>query len=74
MSIFFEKSTRTFFLDCKNVTYAFFINDFGYAEHLYFGKKISHDDLRYTRAWGRLSCEARQKGFDPLNTVPSELA
>lgn len=74
MSIFFEESTRTFFLDGKNVTYAFFINDFGYAEHLYFGRKIPRDDLRYTRAWGRLSCEARQKGFDPLNTVPSELS
>ena len=74
MSIFFEKTSKTFFLDGKNVTYAFFINNYNYAEHLYFGKKIPHDDLRFTRAWGRLSCEAYQKGFDPLNTIPSELA
>lgn len=33
MSIFFEKTSKTFFLDGKNVTYAFFINNYNYAEH-----------------------------------------
>ena len=49
MSIHFDNATKTFYLDGKNVTYAFFINNYGYAEHLYFGKKIGHDLLLYTR-------------------------
>ena len=49
MSIHFDNGTKTFYLDGKNVTYAFFINNYGYAEHLYFGKKIGHDLLLYTR-------------------------
>ncbi len=52
MSVSFDKNTKTFYLDGKNLTYAFFINNFGYAEHLYFGKKIHHDYYLYTRTDG----------------------
>ena len=33
MSIHFDNGTKTFYLDGKNVTYAFFINNYGYAEN-----------------------------------------
>ena len=49
MAIKFDKVSRTFYLDGKDITYAFFINEYDYAEHLYYGKTIGHDDLRYTR-------------------------
>ncbi len=49
MAITFDKTTQTFYLDGKNSTYAFYINALGYAEHLYYGKKIGHDLLLYTK-------------------------
>ena len=49
MAIKFDKVSRTFYLDGRDITYAFFINEYDYAEHLYYGKTIGHDDLRYTR-------------------------
>ncbi len=52
MSISFDKSTQTFYLDGKGVTYAFFINNYGFAEHLYYGKKIHHDCYLHTRSDG----------------------
>ena len=64
MSIYFDKETKTFYLEGKSTTYAFFINNFGYAEHLYFGKKIPHDDLLYTRMRDPDSCIATAPGRD----------
>jgi alpha-galactosidase len=52
MAISYQESTKTFFLDGKGVTYAFCINDYDYLEHLYFGKTIGHDDIRYVRGCG----------------------
>ncbi|MBQ8684468.1 MAG: alpha-galactosidase [Clostridia bacterium] len=50
MAIVYQAETKTFFLDGAGVTYAFCINEAGYAEHLYWGTAIPHDDLRYTCA------------------------
>ncbi len=52
MAISFDRSTKTFYLDGRSITYAFTVNSYGYAEHLYFGKKISHDPLFFTRGGG----------------------
>lgn len=69
--ITFDKDTKTFYLDGKDITYSFFINHTGYAEHLYFGKKIAHDDIRYTRALGMTSSYTAPPGFnggdEPIN-------
>ncbi len=56
MAITFNKETKTFYLDGKGITYAFMINDFDVAEHLYYGKTIAHDDLSYTT--GQIGCHA----------------
>ena len=48
MSIFYNEEFKTFFLDGKNITYAFRVNHLEYLEHLYFGKKIHHDNIAYT--------------------------
>ena len=64
MAITYNESIRTFYLDGKGITYAFYINEFDYAEHLYYGKTIGHDDLRYTRGvWGG-SSDATVPGYD----------
>lgn len=77
MPIFFDGKTKTFFLDGKNVTYAFFINDCGYAEHLYYGKTIGHDDLAFMRTVGATSCLATTPGKDTCDSYhhfPAELS
>ena len=45
MAIYFDKSTSSFYLEGKDITYAFFINSYGYPEHLYFGERIHRDQL-----------------------------
>ena len=55
MAIYFNNETKTFYLEGKSSTYAFFINNYGYAEHLYYGKKIHRDYLLFTRACGTYS-------------------
>ncbi|MBQ9112650.1 MAG: alpha-galactosidase [Clostridia bacterium] len=64
MSITFEKSQNTFYLDGKGVTYALYINEVGYPCHMYFGAEITHDGLRHTRGVGRTSRTATPPGMD----------
>ena len=49
MAITVNEQKRIFFLDGKDTTYAFMINEYNYAEHLYYGKRIGHDDITYIR-------------------------
>ena len=80
MAITFDKSTKTFYLDGKDSTYAFYINNFGYAEHLYYGKKIPHDFLLYTRKTAPGSADAtvpglfKPEGICTYNQMGSELS
>lgn len=52
MSIVFHEDSKTFYLEGKNITYAFFINRLGFPEHLWFGDRVGRDDLTYARATG----------------------
>ncbi len=64
MSITYCSETKTFFLDGKNTTYAFFVADGGYLTHLYYGAPIGHDDIRYTHGEGRNSMRTTPPGDD----------
>lgn len=46
--IFFDENTKTFFLESKDVTYAFSISKHGFLQHLYYGKRIAREDLAYS--------------------------
>ncbi len=48
MAIFYDKLQKTFYLESKNVTYAFCINELGFLNHLYYGKRISRGGLSHT--------------------------
>ena len=48
MSIFYEQNLKTFFLESKGLTYAFKISEFGFLQHLYFGKRIARESLAHT--------------------------
>ena len=80
MAITFDSSTRTFYLDGKNISYVFFINEYGYAEHLYFGKHIDHDDLSYTREVGvhsfpvKIPCTEDRSKYCFYNQFKTELS
>ena len=80
MSISFDKSTNTFYLDGKSVTYAFYINNNGYLEHIYYGSKIGHDILLYTRTHATGTNEAAHPGaaldapIRSYNLMDSELS
>ena len=81
MSITINTELKIFYLDGKNITYAFFINEYGYAEHLYFGKRIGHDDIRSMRCSGAGSfiatipgIDLNTKGIKSYNHFPSELS
>ena len=65
MAIVFNEATKTFYLEGKDYTYAFYINHMGYAEHLYFGKRIDRDDITALRAFGSISCPA----MPPCNSL-----
>ncbi len=64
MAITFNESTKTFYLDGKGISYVFKINAFDYAEHIYYGKSVPHDDL--THIMGQVGCHAA------LNSVPGK--
>jgi len=46
MAISFNEKTRTFFLESKNTSYVFCITPTGFLRHLYYGPRISQEDLR----------------------------
>ncbi len=43
MAIYFDAQNKVFYLESKDVTYAFGINKIGALEHLYFGKRTGRD-------------------------------
>lgn len=47
MQIYYQEETRTFYLNTRNTSYVFFVNELGDLEHLYYGKRIPNVDLRY---------------------------
>lgn len=51
MAIHFCENSKTFYLDGKDISYIFCL-DQNYVEHLYFGKKIPQDSLEYSRSGG----------------------
>ena len=62
----FVAETNTFFLDGKDFTYAFYVGESGQLRNLYCGKKIAHDDLRYSVACGATTCMATAPGRNDL--------
>lgn len=58
MSVIYQESTKTFYLESKDITYAFYINKLGFPEHLYFGRRVGHDALNYAYSVGATSMRA----------------
>ena len=46
--IFFNAETKTFYLESKNVSYVFCVNEYGFLQHLYYGKRIAREELMFS--------------------------
>lgn len=55
MAIFFDEQTKTFYLESKDTSYAFGIHECGCLQHLYYGKRVARDELRYIASSGARS-------------------
>lgn len=62
MAIIFNEANKIFYLEGKDISYIFRINEYGFAEHLYFGRQIARDDITHLRAFGGNSCYAMIPG------------
>ncbi len=51
MSIYFDDGKKTFYLESKDITYAFRIHESGFLQHLYYGKRIAREDLSHLPHW-----------------------
>ena len=76
MGIFFDNNSRTFYLESKGLTYAFGVSQYGFLEHLYFGKRIAREDLGQTVCLfdrGHGACVGGSAdGSHSLNNYPNE--
>ena len=70
--IYFSEENQTFYLENRNVTYAFTIKN-GELEHLWFGKKIGRDNLTYVRSNDGQGCDAGQPGRYTPNSMAQEV-
>ncbi len=59
MAIVFNEENKHFYLEGKDISYIFRINRIGYAEHLYFGRRIGRDDMEYMQSIGSGSAYAQ---------------
>ena len=67
MAIYFDEQSKIFYLEGKDLTYAFGMNRFGFVEHLYFGKRIAREDVRYAKGFsGRYADAAVPGSFDDM--------
>lgn len=71
MAIYFDEATKTFYLEGKNISYVFYINKRGFAEHLYYGRRIARDCIFYTKASGAASRTATVPGCDNVPGIRS---
>ncbi len=74
MSIYYNEETKIFYLEGKEATYSFYVNNSGYLEHLYFGEKIGREDIRYTAFEGRTSFEAKSEKGCAYNLKSPEIS
>jgi len=64
-----------FVINGKRYTYAMYVNDAGYLQHAYYGKKISVSDVHYyiNSIGGRLEPKSDDKNYDmAFDTMPTE--
>lgn len=59
MAIIFNEENKHFYLEGKDISYIFRINRIGFAEHLYFGRRIGRENMEYMQSIGSGSAYAQ---------------
>ncbi len=76
MSIYYDKQLKTFYLENRRYTYAFCVSEYGFLNHLYFGKRIERENLCHTISLsdrGHSTCMAEaSSGEHSLNNYANE--
>ena len=68
-------NNKTFYLNGKDYTYAIFVNEAGYLQHAYYGKKIGSEVVDYTVSQVGEKFEPKKDDFNAdmrFNSMPSE--
>ena len=47
MSIYFDHAARTFTIETRDTEYQMAVDSYGYLRHVYYGRRIGREDLRY---------------------------
>jgi alpha-galactosidase len=64
MSIRFNEQEKLFHIQTKSTSYIFYISDFNALEHLYYGKKVPDDNVKYIgnrQIYGHVAHEHRDR-------------
>lgn len=62
--IIYNSDLRAFLLQGKDVSYAMYVGEAGFLQHLYFGKKLSQTDLQFLTAYHGNAVCARTSDFN----------
>ncbi len=77
MSILFNRQKKIFKIDTKNSSYVFCVSDFAFLEHLYYGKRIQDEQIKYIsnrQVYSFNSHESRESRAFSTATVCAEVA
>ena len=77
MAIRINEQEKIFHLQTQNTSYVFCVSDFGAVEHLYYGKRVDDDDLRYIsnrQIYAFHAHESRDSRRFSMGTVGLEIA
>lgn len=77
MSILFNEKERIFHIQTKNTSYVFCVSDFNALEHLYYGKGIPDDNVKYIsnrQVYAHHAHESRDSRAFSMATVGLEVA
>ena len=77
MAIFIDEKEKIFHLQTRNSSYVFCVSDFNALEHLYYGKRIEENDVRYIsnrQIYSFHAHESRDSRRFSMGTVGLELA
>lgn len=50
MAIYFDERRKTFYLESRDLSYVFRINEHGFLQHLYYGRRIPREDVGFSVA------------------------
>ena len=73
----FNEKEKVFHIQTKNTSYVFYVSDFDALEHLYYGKKVPDDNVKYIgnrQIYGHLAHESRESRAFTTSVLGMEIS